>query len=459
MAPRRNPRYLAPSIMAGVFTLLATLAPVFAAPIVAPDATSFTLDNGLEVVVIPDHRAPVVTQMVWYKVGAADEVRGHSGIAHFLEHLMFKGTRKHPIGEFSARVAEIGGDENAFTASDYTGYHQTVAREHLPTVMEFEADRMENLVLTDEVVVPEREVILEERRSRVDNDPSAQLGEALAAALYQNHPYGLPIIGWEHEMQALDRADAIAFYDRYYTPNNAILVVAGDTTAEEIRSLAEATFGKVARRAEPGVRSRPQEPPQLAARTVTLADPKVTQPSLRRSYLAPSYGSGPEKEALALDILADILGGGTTSRLYRTLVVEKKAASAAGAWYQGTAIDPTTFGIYAVPRDTVSLDDLAAGIDAVIADLKSGGITEEELTRAKRHVLADAIYSQDRIGSLARIFGAALATGNSVADVQAWPSRVQEVTAQDVQDAARKYLDPKRSVTGFLVNAPAENRS
>jgi zinc protease len=428
-------------------------------PVVAPDATSFTLDNGLQVVVIPGHGAPVVTQMIWYKAGAADEVPGKSGIAHFLEHLMFKGTKTHAAGEFSAKVAEIGGNENAFTSSDYTAYFQTVAKENLPTVMSFEADRMENLVLTDEVVLPERDVILEERRSRTDNDPSAQLNEAMGAALYQNHHYGIPVIGWEHEMQGLTREDAVAWYNRYYTPNNAILVIAGDVTVDEVKKLAADTFAKVPRRADPGERHRAQEPPPLAARAVTMADARVAQPTVQREYLAPSYGSGPEKEALALDVLSDILGGGTTSRLYKTLVVEKGVAASSGAWYDGTAIDPTSFGVYAVPRGDISLEKLAGEIDAVIAKIKDEGISEDELTRAKRHVLADAIYTQDRVSSLARIFGAALAIGETVEDVQQWPSRIQNVTAADVQDVAKKYLDLKRSVTGYLTSAPGEGRT
>ena len=271
--------------------------------------------------------------MVWYKVGSADEQPGKSGIAHFLEHLMFKGTTLHPAGDFSARVSEIGGNENAFTTTDYTVFHQNVAKEQLGLMMAYEADRMANLVLTDEAVLPERQVILEERRSRTDNDPGAQLGEAVSAALYENSHYGIPVIGWEHEMAQLDRADAVAFYNRYYTPNNAVLVVAGDVTADEVKSLAEATYGKLPRRAEPPPRVRAREPEPLAARTVTLSDARVTQPSLRRSYLVPSYGTAVGNEAEALDVLSEIFGGGTTSLLYRQLVIEKGVATSAGAGY------------------------------------------------------------------------------------------------------------------------------
>src|SRR5215204_96641 len=215
---------------------------------------SFTLDNGLQVLVIPDRRTPVVTQMIWYKVGSADETPGKSGLAHFLEHLMFKGTAKHPAGEFSQTVLKIGGNENAFTSTDYTGYFQRVPREQLGKMMEFEADRMTGLILKDENVLPERDVVLEEYNMRVANSPDARLSEQLMAALYLNHPYGRPVIGWRHEIEKLNREEALAFYKRFYTPNNAVLVIAGDVSTDEIRTLAEATYGKIAKVAEIGQR-------------------------------------------------------------------------------------------------------------------------------------------------------------------------------------------------------------
>lgn len=435
--------------------------PLFAAetaeiPRIAPDATSFALDNGLTVVVVPDKRAPIVTQMVWYRVGAADDPVGKSGIAHFLEHLMFKGTKSHPAGEFSAKVAEIGGNENAFTTDDMTVYHQTVPKEQLGLVMGFEADRMANLVLDDKAVLPERDVILEERRMRVDSDPGAQLTEAVEAALFQRHPYGTPIIGWEHEMAQLSRQDAITFYDRAYTPNNAILVVAGDVTPEEVRVLAEETYGKVARRAAPEARDRAKEPEPLAARTVTLVDARVTQPSVQRSYLVPSYATDAGREAEALDVLADILGGGTQSRLYRRLVRGDAIATSAGAWYSGSQLDYGRFGVMASPRGETTLDQLAGAMDAVIAEVRDKGVTEEELDRAKRHTRAGAIYAQDSSRGLARYLGTALLTGLTLAEAQDYPARIEAVTAEDVKAAAAKYLELKRSVTGYLVAAPAD---
>ena len=362
----------------------AVLAPAAAAVQVAPQATGFTLANGLEVVVIPDRRAPVVTHMVWYKVGAADEAAG----------------------------------ENAFTSNDYTAYHQRVAKEHLGLVMAFEADRMENLILTDAVVDPERQVILEERSSRTDNDPSAQLSEATDAALYVNHPYGKPVIGWRSEMEKLSPADAIAFYDRYYTPNNAVLVVAGDVTAEEVRKLAEETYGKVARRAEPPPRHRPEVQALPANRLVTMTDERVSQPSTRLAWLAPSYRTAAPGEAL--DVLAEILGGGSTGRLYRTLVLGDGPAVSAGGWYQGSSLDTTDVTLYAVPRDGVDLPTLEARIEAVLADIAANGVTDEELARAKRALVAEAIYSQDSQSTLARIFGAGVSLGDPIAEIQTW---------------------------------------
>jgi zinc protease len=449
-----------PVPIAIVFALwLVAAAAAAPAPKIAPDASSFSLENGLVVVVIPDHRAPVVTHMVWYKAGAAEDPPGKSGIAHFLEHLMFKGTTNHPPGELRTRIAEIGGNDNAFTTHDYTAYHQTVAREHLGLMMEFEADRMANLVIDDAAIAIEREVIIEERRSRVDNEPGAELSEAINAALFQNGRYGIPIIGWAHEMATLDRADALAFYERHYTPNNAVLVVAGDVNEAEVRRLAEATYGRLPRRAEPPPRIRASEPTPIAARTVTLSDPRVTLPAVRRLYLAPSYGNAAPGEAEALDVLGEILGGGTTSRFYRRLVVDKPVAASAGAGYGGNAIDDGSFSLYAVPRDRTSLEALSAEFDAIVAELLEKGVTDDELVRAKRRMIADSIYVGDSQSALARMFGQALATGGSLADVRDWPQRIEAVSAGEVLTAARKYLDIRRSVTGYLTGAPGNGRT
>src|ERR1700754_2823377 len=335
-----------------------------------PPAT-FTLGNGLKVVVIPDHRTPVVTQMIWYKVGSADETPGKSGLAHFLEHLMFKGTSKHPAGEFSQTVLRIGGNENAFTSTDYTGYFQRVPRDQLAKMMEFEADRMTGLILKDENVLPERDVVLEEYNMRVANNPEARLNEQIMAALYLNHPYQRPVIGWHQEIEKLDREDALAFYRRFYAPNNAILVIAGDTDIKEVRPLVEKNFGSIpAQPAIPARRIRPQEPEQVAPRTVTLADPHVEQPAVKRYYVAPSATTAAAGESPALDVLAQLMGGGSNSYLYRALVVDKPLAVAASASYQGTALDPSQFSVSAAPRPGVEFAQVEEAGDAVIADLK-----------------------------------------------------------------------------------------
>ncbi|MCO6403746.1 insulinase family protein [Aurantimonas endophytica] len=417
----------------------------------AAQVSSFTLDNGLQVVVLPDHRAPIVTQMVYYRVGAADEAPGESGIAHFLEHLMFKGTTNHPAGEFSGAVADLGGQENAFTSSDYTGYYQQVPAEALQMVMEFEADRMANLVLSEEAVLPERDVILEERRMRVDNDPSSQLQEIVQATMFLNSPYGTPVIGWRSEMEQLSRDDAIAFYDKYYTPNNAILLVAGDVTEAEVRRLAEETYGKVERRAEPGERVRPVEPEPLAARSVTLSDPRVTQPSVQTLYLVPSDTTAENGEAEALDLLSDILGGGTTSRLYRSLIVDKGIAAQTGAYYGGTALKEGQFAVYGTPRGEANIEEVEAAIEAEIADIVENGVNQEELDRAKNRVRKNVIYLRDSQTAMARRYAAALSTGRTIADVEAWPERIEAVTVEEVNAVARKYLQPQRSVTGYLL--------
>jgi zinc protease len=416
--------------------------------------SDFTLPNGLEIVVVPDHRTPVVTHMIWYRVGSADETPGKSGLAHFLEHLMFKGTAKAPAGRFAQAINGVGGQENAFTATDYTAFYQRVPRERLGTVMEFEADRMTGLVLTDANVLPERDVVLEEQNQRVANDPGAQLTEQVQAALYLNHPYGRPVIGWRHEIEALTREDALAFYRRFYTPNNAVVVVAGDVDADEVRTLAQKTYANIARRSEPGPRVRPQEPEPASIRQVTLADPRVAQPSLNRSYLVPSFATS-RADAEALDLLGHILGGGGTSRLYRSLVIDRGIASDAGAWYQGTALDATRFGVYASPRPGTDLTQLEQALDAVIAEVAEHGVTADELARAKTRLIADFVYAQDNQMALARFYGLTLTTGSTVEDLRQRPERIRQVAADQVRDAARRWLDKRRSVTGYLVKDAA----
>ena len=410
---------------------------------------TMTLDNGMQVVLVENHRAPVVTHMVWYKVGSADETEGVSGIAHFLEHLMFKGTKDIAPGDFSKIVARNGGNDNAFTTWDYTGYFQNIARDRLEMVMQMEADRMQNLQLSDDVVLPERDVIIEERRSRIDNNPGALLGEQMRAALYMAHPYGRSIIGWLNEMETLGTDDALAFYHKWYAPNNAILVVAGDITMDQLKPLAEKYYGAIPA-GDVATRHRVKEPTQHAPRKVTLTDPRVGQASMSRYYLAPSYNSANADQAAPLEVLSEILGSGTTSRFFRSLVVDQSIATSAGTFYDPVAVDLASFGLYAVPRDGVELPDLEKAVDVEIAKVAENGVTEEELARAKQKLLDSAVFARDSLSAAARTLGEALAVGLTVDQVESWPDRINAVTIEQVNAAAKSVFDDKRSVTGWL---------
>lgn len=418
----------------------------------ADKVTTFTLDNGLEAVVIEDHRAPVVTHMMWYKVGSADEQRGKSGIAHFLEHLMFKGTETVAPGEFSATVEAQGGDDNAFTYYDYTAYFQRVAADRLDLMMTMEADRMRGLILSEDNVTTERAVIIEERAQRTDSDPSSLFGEQRRAAQYLNHPYGTPVIGWKHEAEALTREDALSFYHTYYAPNNAVLVVAGDVNPDEVRAMAEAHYGPVAPTPGLKARNRVTEPPQLAERRLAMTDPRVAQPYVIRSYLAPERNSGAQENAAALTVLAELLGGSsTTSVLARALQFgDAPKAIYTSVNYDGLSLDISDFSFVAVPTPNTSLTDLENAVDGVLADFLKNGVDQAAFDRIKRQLRADEVYARDNVDGLAREYGSALTSGLTVADVQAWPQILQAVTPDDVMAAARDVLNRKNAVTGWL---------
>jgi zinc protease len=415
------------------------------------DLVSRTLENGLQVVVIPDRRAPVVTHMIWYKVGSADEPRGQSGVAHFLEHLLFKATQTYPAGEFSRKVAEIGGQENAFTSSDYTAYYQKVTPEALEMVMRYEADRMRKLVLTEVDMETERAVILEERSQRTDTRPGGMLTEAMRAALYQNHPYGIPNIGWEHEIRALTLRNVLGFYDRFYRPKNAVLIVAGDVDADTVLRYASSTYGKIEADEGPVERVMTTEPPPRAERRVILRDHRVGAASLRRDYLAPSYRVAEPREAEALDLLATILGGASTSRIKRALLVDDPIASRAGASYWGGFRDMTDFSIYATPLPGVEVEDVERRLDAIVSELIENGVMQAELDAARNSLIKSSLFDLDSQTSMARLFGTVLSTGGRIEDVTEWTARLRQVTVDDVNSAARKYLAKRRSVTGYLL--------
>ncbi len=417
-----------------------------------------TLDNGLRIIVIEDHRAPVITHMVWYRVGAADEPAGKTGLAHFFEHLMFKGTDSIPAGAFSQIVERHGGDDNAFTSWDYTAYFQRIAKEHLPLVMRMEADRMRNLKLTQKILDTEREVIKEERRMRTDNDPRALFVERLNAALFLAHPYRRPVVGWMDDVSRLSLDDALRFYRRHYSPNNAIVVVSGDVKPEEVFALAEKYYGPLTNDGPRRPRIRTHEPPPLAARRVIMTDSRIKAPMVERLYVAPSYRTAGKGEAHALDVLARALGEGTTSLLYRRLVVEEKIATWAGAWYDGKFRDYGTFGVYASPAPGISLEKLERRIDAILSEVRKQGLDPKEVTRAKHNIVAETTYALDSQFGLAQMVGSTLAWGGSLKLVENWEDEIMAVTPERVREVANAYLDVRNSVTGLLKKGIPQHR-
>ncbi|MGD9862453.1 MAG: M16 family metallopeptidase [Pseudodonghicola sp.] len=412
--------------------------------------TTFALSNGMQVVVVEDHRAPVLQHMVWYKIGSADEPVGSSGVAHFLEHLMFKDTDNMKSGELSATVAANGGQDNAFTSYDYTAYFQRVAADRLGLMMKMEADRMTHLRLTGDDIATERDVILEERNMRTENNPRALFTEQVNAVQYLNSRYGVPVIGWKHEMEELDRADALNFYHTYYAPNNAILVVSGDVTPDEVRTLAEQYYGVIPANADLPPRIRAQEPPQIAARRLTYKDARVAQPYVSRTYLAPERDSGAQEKAAALYLLAELLGGGQTSVLAEKLQFDSPTAVYTAAFYDGVSLDDTTFNMVVVPAQGVTLEAAEAAMDKAVADFMRDGVDSAQLDRINLQLRAAQIYERDDVASIANRYGQALTSGLTVEDVKAWPELLQAVTAEDIMAAAHEVLRPEVSVTGWL---------
>jgi len=427
------------------------LASTVSAQVYRPD--SFKLANGLEVVVVDNPRVPAVAVMVWYRAGSADEPLGKGGIAHFLEHLMFKGTPSAGPGEYARLIGREGGSQNAMTSYDYTGYWAEVASDRLEMVLQLEADRMINLELTEEQVLSERDVILAERSQVVDNRPSSQLGEQARALLYQHYPYRLPVIGWRHEIAKLSREDALDWYRRHYAPNNAILVVAGDVDVARLKPLVEKHFGPIPARAIPE-RWRPDEPPARAARRLTMKSEQVGTPSMSRSYQAPSYRYGDTKQAYALQVLAELFGGSTTSRLYRLMVVDQPLATSAGAYYEASTIGPGSFGVYASPRQGQTVEQAEEALDKAIAELLADGPSEDEVARAKQRLSAAAAFALDSLRGPAMALGAALAVGRTIEDVESWPKRIEAVTREEVLAAAKAVLRPEASVTSILLPKP-----
>jgi zinc protease len=472
------PRYRTYSLLMGVcLMLMVSLSPVASAATPVPgtvpaDATSpaaaskafgaktFTLDNGMQVILIENHRTPAVTHMVWYKVGAMDEPLAKSGLAHFLEHLMFKGTDSIAEGEFSKIIARHGGQDNAFTSWDFTAYYQKIAASQLPMVMAMEADRMQNLKLSEKAFRTEKQVILEERRSVVENNPSRLFGEQLNATLFLNHPYRLPIIGWTHEIEALGYHDVLEFYKRYYTPNNAILVVTGDVTEAQLRTLARETYGKIPSR--PVTRAPQLAEPALATRRrVEMTSRKVQVPLWKLAFVAPGVSNAPESRVLALQVAAQVLGGSEASRLYRELVVEKQLATNIAVSYDSDRRGPAVFDVAVVPVDDTpaTLDRIAETVTAALHRLTREPVSAAELSRAKANLQAAAVYANDSLMQPAMVMGQTAVIGQSLDSAEYWPERIGRVSAADIQQAAAALFDLNAAVTGLLLPEKSEGGS
>ncbi len=425
-----------------------------AAPAKAPQVFQFALQNGMQVLVIPDHRAPVVTHMLWFRVGAVDDPPGVSGLAHFFEHMMFRGTKAVPGDGFSQTIARNGGENNAFTTHDYTAFYEQIAVDRLKLAMDLEADRMAHLDLSDNNVVTERNVVLEERRMRVENEPQSLLSEQMSAALHLSHPYGRPVIGWADELRRIDRVSAQEFYDHHYAPNNAVLILAGDVTPEQIRTLAQAAYGKVpARELRP--RAEYSEPPRMTETRMSVQRADVKVPVFSRIYRVPSYAQAGPGQAEGFEMLAQVMGGGQTSALYRVLVEQRKLASDAGASYNGHARDSAEFGVYAVPRPGVSLETLERAVDQVIQGFTGAPPPETDLARAKTQAIASVVYRRDSQFAMATAYGTALSIGLTVDDVNAWPQRIRAVTGAGVQKAAQGLLR-REAVTAYMLPQGAQ---
>ncbi len=415
---------------------------------------SFTLPNGLQVVVLPSHRAPIVTQVVIYKAGSADEVPRQTGVAHFLEHMMFKGTATVGPGEFSRIISRNGGRDNAFTDFDITGYHQTIAADRLELVMRLEAYRMANLRVAEHELIPERQVVLEERRMRIDNSPAALLDEAVREQLFGRFkPYGMPTAGYAADVRRLGVIELSAFYRKYYAPNTAVLIVAGDATGDAVRKLAEKCYGPIPRRPVEQ-RRRPSEGGKDLPQRVQRADARVVEPRWSHDYLAPSYYAGKTQHAHALTVLAYLFGGGETSRLSRALVDRSRLALSAWAGYSPASLGLTAFDLSVHIAPHVAVADIESAVSDQIKKLVDDGVTGEELERAQNQLLAAAIYSQDSLASGPRFYGSRLGMGGTVDEVNAWPQKIAAVTPDDVVAAARDVWREDGLVTSLLT--PAE---
>lgn len=417
----------------------------------------FTLDNGLKVIVIPNHRIPAVSHMLWFPSGGADDPSGKSGLAHFHEHVMFKGTPNFPAGTFEATVSSLGGDHNAFTTYDTTGYYVNIPTHALPRIMELEADRIRGIVPSDEDIIKERQVIIEERRARVENNPSALFSEQLNAILFVHHPYGTPLIGWQHEMEALDKQDVLTFHDQKYAANNATLILAGDITKAQAQPMVERYYGGLDARDIPP-RTWNKEPPIRATKRLDMEHEQVQEPQWQRQYIAPSFGYGNHSDGVPLMVFSEWLGGGPTSFLYQELVVKQKVASSVYTRYSPFGIGPERFTIGAIPAKNVSLEKLEDAIDGAIDGALDNSPNAQDIARAKTLLKAQTLYAREGLQGVAYITGFLTMMGMPTDYINQWPKDVDAATVPAMVEAARRVLLSEGHVTGTLRPALTEEK-
>lgn len=416
-----------------------------------------TLKNGLRVIVKEDHRAPTAVQMVWYRIGSMDEVDGASGVAHVLEHMMFKGTPSYGSGEFNRRVASAGGRDNAFTSRDYTAYFQQVPKEKLEEMMQLEADRMRHLNVAEKEFNQEIKVVMEERRMRTDDNPQAKLFEQMNAAAFQAHPYRRPIIGWMNDLETMTAADAKAWYDTWYVPNNAYVVVSGDVDHQAVFALAEKHYGPLEGRALPP-RKPLIEPAQEGPRRVTVKAP-AELPVLIMGYKAPVLRDiDQDSEPYALDMLSAILDGHDAARFIKKLVREDKIALSIGIDYDSTARGPGMIYLHGSPSEGKTVVDLEAAVRAEIARLQKDGVSEAELKRAKAQLLASQVYKLDSMFGQAMEIGQTESVGLSYRKLDRMLDKLQKVTAAEVQAVAKKYFTDDTLTVGVLDPQPLDGK-
>ena len=417
-----------------------------------------TLSNGLKVIVLEDHRAPVLVQQIWYRAGSMDERTGTTGVAHVLEHMMFKGTKTVPVGEFSKRIAAAGGRENAFTSYDYTAYFQQLHQSKLPLAMQLEADRMHNLRLTDGEFAKEIKVVMEERRMRTDDEPHALLNEKLLATIYQEHPYQHPIIGWMNDLLAMQGADARDWYRTWYAPNNATLVIAGDVVAADVFKLAQKYYGPIPAGKLPA-RKHYQEPPQVGIKRLVVKAP-AELPLLVMAYRAPTL-LDPVNDELpyALEILSGVLDGNESARLNKSLVREQQIASSIGVGYENVTRGPSLFMLEGTPSAGKTVADLEAAFRQQIDRIIRNGVSEEELKRVRAQVLSSEVYKRDSVFYQAMQIGQLESTGLGYQAMPIMLKKLQAVTAQQVQAAAKTIFNDDSLTIAVLDPQPLSDKS